>query len=150
MIEEESSEDNMEIHQNPRVDFDLSLEQKLALKRQDSRPVSSFRASKFDNESMKHWDIFYKRNETRFFKDRHWTTREFFELCKANHEDDNECSRKILIEIGCGVGNFAYPLLQDENCGNLFIYVCDFSPRAIEFVKNNSLYDEKRIGTSRN
>ena len=30
------------------------------------------------------WDLFYKRNSTNFFKDRHWTFREFEEL-KVKH-----------------------------------------------------------------
>ena len=130
------------------VELDLTVEQQEALQRQDSSPVSTYRANKFDQEAKKHWDIFYKRNETRFFKDRHWTTREFWELC--NTPDIHiEHSKKVLVEIGCGVGNFAFPLLEDKRC-NLFIYVCDFSPRAVEFVKSNSLYDENRIGNFRN
>ena len=56
----------------------LSKEQKDALINQDSRKCDSFRAEKFQKESKKHWDLFYKRNETRFFKDRHWTTRGIF------------------------------------------------------------------------
>jgi methyltransferase-like protein 6 len=130
------------------LELDLTPEQQAALERQDSRPVSTFRVNKFDQEAKKHWDIFYKRNETRFFKDRHWTTREFTELCNTS-ENDIEHSKKVLVEIGCGVGNFAFPLLEDESC-NLFIYVCDFSPRAVDFVKSHSLYDENRIGKFRN
>ena len=129
-------------------ELDLTPEQQAALQRQDSRPVPIFKANKFDQEAKKHWDIFYKRNETRFFKDRHWTTREFWELCNAS-DNDIEHSKKVLVEIGCGVGNFAFPLLEDERC-NLFIYVCDFSPRAVDFVKSHSLYDENRIGKFRN
>merc|ERR1719150_1338663 len=74
----------------------LTEEQKVALERQDSRTVSSFRSEKFDKEAKKHWDIFYKRNENRFFKDRHWTTREFWELCDTSH--DMDCSSKVLAE----------------------------------------------------
>lgn len=51
------------------------------LKRQDSRLVSEFKKNKLEKESRKHWDQFYARNETRFFKDRHWTKEEFKELC---------------------------------------------------------------------
>jgi len=122
---------------------DLTEEQKSALQRQDSRTVSTFRSEKFDKEAKKHWDIFYKRNENRFFKDRHWTTREFWELC-GDSEENEVTPKRILTEIGCGVGNFAFPLLEDVNC-NLFIYACDFSPRAVDIVKSNELYDEENI-----
>lgn len=134
-----------ELHTLPNFEmnpYNMTAEQTVALERQDARTVSSFRAEKFAKEAKKHWDIFYKRNENRFFKDRHWTTREFWELCDTSYDVDS--SSKVLVEIGCGVGNFAFPLLEDKNC-NLFMYVCDFSPRAIDLVKSNSLYDEKRI-----
>lgn len=42
--------------------------------------VSDFKQLKLEREAQKNWDLFYKRNSTRFFKDRHWTTREFEEL----------------------------------------------------------------------
>jgi hypothetical protein len=50
------------------------------LEKQNSRLVSEFRAVKLETEAKKSWDLFYKRNQTKFFKDRHWTTREFQEL----------------------------------------------------------------------
>lgn len=105
---------------------------------QDSRGlVGEFQQQKLEKEAAKNWDKFYKRNETRFFKDRHWTTREFQELI------GNDSSTRSLLEVGCGVGNFVYPLFE-ENL-NLFIYACDFSPRAIQFVKNHPKYDESKI-----
>ncbi|KAG7173402.1 tRNA N(3)-methylcytidine methyltransferase METTL6-like [Homarus americanus] len=108
------------------------------LLRQDSRGlVGEFRQQKLEREAAKNWDKFYKRNETRFFKDRHWTTREFQELI-----GDGETTR-TLIEVGCGVGNFLYPLLE-ENL-NLFVYACDFSPRAIRLVKSHPKYDESKV-----
>lgn len=39
----------------------------------------------------------------------------------------------MLLEAGCGVGNCIFPLLQEDR--NIFVYACDFSPRAVEFVK---------------
>lgn len=37
-----------------------------------------------------------------------------------------------ILEAGCGVGNCLFPLLEDLN---IFAYACDFSPRAVEYVK---------------
>ena len=49
-----------------------------------------------------------------------------------------------MLECGCGVGNLIFPMVADK-VNNYFIYACDFSPRAIEFVKNNELYDPLRM-----
>ena len=43
--------------------------------------------------------------------------------------------QKVLFEVGCGVGNFMFPLLEEDEARSLFIYACDFSQRAIQFVK---------------
>jgi 2-polyprenyl-3-methyl-5-hydroxy-6-metoxy-1,4-benzoquinol methylase len=42
----------------------------------------------------------------------------------------------MMLEVGCGVGNFIWPLLQEDE--SLFFYACDFSPRAVQFVKVSS------------
>lgn len=46
----------------------------------DKTLISEYKQRKFELEAQKNWDLFYKRNTTKFFKDRHWTKREFSEL----------------------------------------------------------------------
>ncbi|XP_049859440.1 tRNA N(3)-methylcytidine methyltransferase METTL6 [Schistocerca gregaria] len=121
------------------VERTLTADERSKLESQNSRLVPQFLATKLELEAKKNWDLFYKRNDTRFFKDRHWTVREFSELSECSASETS----KVLLEVGCGVGNFVYPLIEEKL--NLFIYACDFSPRAIEYVKSHSLYDETRI-----
>lgn len=40
-----------------------------------------------------------------------------------------------MLEAGCGVGNAIFPLL--ELFSNIFVYACDFSPRAVDLLKVN-------------
>lgn len=115
----------------------LSNQDLAMLEKQNSRMVSSFKAQEIENNSKKHWDIFYKNNGNRFFKDRHWTTREFSELLGDNNH------QKHILEIGCGVGNLIYPLIADGL--NAMFYACDFSPRAIECLKSNPLFNSSII-----
>ena len=97
----------------------------------DIEALSDFKREKLEREAKKNWDLFYKRNSTHFFKDRHWITREFPELLQVVSRID--AGKPVLLEVGCGVGNTVYPLLEENQ--NMFIYACDFSPRAVEFVK---------------
>lgn len=57
----------------------LTKEEKEKLKN-DRVLVSEFKQQKLEVDAQKNWDLFYKRNSTHFYKDRHWTTREFEEL----------------------------------------------------------------------
>ena len=115
----------------------LTQEEKEKLTR-DTELISDFKRNKLETEAKKNWDLFYKRNTTHFFKDRHWITREFPELLQAISDlgwrDSQQTDKRlVLLEAGCGVGNTVFPLLEENS--NLFIYACDFSPRAIDFVK---------------
>lgn len=124
----------------------LTEDEKSQLEYQNSRMVSEFKANQLELNARKNWDLFYKRNDTRFFRDRHWTTREFEELLSDAADGESNCKNsKRLLEVGCGVGNFVFPLIEDKQNINYFIYACDFSPRAVEFVKENPLYDESVI-----
>ncbi|XP_062070868.1 tRNA N(3)-methylcytidine methyltransferase METTL6 isoform X1 [Lepus europaeus] len=116
----------------------LSSEEEEKLKR-DQVLVSHFKQQKLEKEAQKNWDLFYKRNSTNFFKDRHWTTREFEELRSCR---EFEGQKLTVLEAGCGVGNCLFPLLEEDL--NIFAYACDFSPRAVEYVKQNPLYDPER------
>ncbi|VTJ88867.1 Hypothetical predicted protein [Marmota monax] len=121
----------------------LSSEEEEKLKR-DQALVSDFKQQKLEKDAQKNWDLFYKRNTTNFFKDRHWTTREFEELrlCREVLFHQFEGQKLTMLEAGCGVGNCLFPLLEEDM--NIFAYACDFSPRAVEFVKQNPLYNTER------
>lgn len=131
------AEVNQERSENVKV---LSPEEIEKLAEQNKRLISEKNAIKLEVDAKRHWDLFYKRNETRFFKDRHWTTREFSELLSSTSEESNN-DIKYMLEVGCGVGNLIFPLLE-ENANRYFIYACDLSPRAVDFVKQHNLYDE--------
>lgn len=126
---------------------ELSAEEVVKLEEQNKRMVPEFKANRLEIDAQRHWDLFYKRNETRFFKDRHWTTREFQELL-ADSQNSEPGERRTLLEVGCGVGNLVFPLLEEqikEESTGFYFYACDFSPRAVDFVRSNPLYDEKHI-----
>lgn len=108
---------------------ELNEEEREKLKSQNSRMITPFMAQKLEIDARKNWDLFYKRNKTNFFKDRHWTTSEFKELL-GNENTVNQC----LLEVGCGVGNLVFPLLDEST---LKIYACDFSERAIDLIRQD-------------
>lgn len=130
----------------------LTIEEKKKLA--CSPGLSEFQRNKLEEDSKKNWDLFYKRNGDRFYKNRYWTRHEFHELfvvdetTKNKTKDDN---LRYLFEVGCGCGNFALPLLyndEDSDCkpchislpNNLFIYCCDISEKAVEILKSNPIY----------
>ena len=101
-----------------------------------NKKISEFWHRKYRQDLGKNWNLFYKRNETRFFRDRHWIPQEFPELL--------DTTQKIrLFEVGCGVGNFTFPLVEIN--GELEVVGCDISTRAIELFKENEAYASGRF-----
>ena len=53
-------------------------------------------------------------------------------------EGEKDEKPKVLLEIGCGIGNLVFPLLEENLL--LYLYCCDFSPCSVQFVKEHKLY----------
>lgn len=124
---------------------------------QNRRVSTPFVVEKTQREAGKAWDKFYKSHQDKFFKDRHWTDREFSELRAASAApgtelDEGEQARMetllasdapVLLEVGCGVGNTVYPLLEKNAA--LRVHCCDFSKRAVDLVQAHPDYAEERV-----
>ncbi|KRX25883.1 Methyltransferase-like protein 6, partial [Trichinella nelsoni] len=115
----------------------ILTDDELAKLSSDKSAFNDFQKRKLESELQKNWDKFYLRNKTSFFKDRHWTKEEFPKILPEACEKG-----KKLLECGCGVGNLIFPLL--EYFPHLFIYACDFSLRAVNYVKSNERFDERK------
>ena len=46
--------------------------------------VPDFWVKKYERSAAQYWDVFYRRNQRNFFKDRHYLDREFPMLADAN------------------------------------------------------------------
>ncbi|KAG0150977.1 hypothetical protein CROQUDRAFT_720179 [Cronartium quercuum f. sp. fusiforme G11] len=108
-----------------------------------------FWVNKLKSEAPKNWDLFYKTHANKFFKDRNWTTIEFEELVNfilddnEEEEETNNSSTKVLLEVGCGVGNFLWPLLSKSSHTKFHCF--DFSKRAIDILKSHPDYQPSRV-----
>ncbi len=77
-------------------------------------PESSFQPMiqrRLEIDAQRNWDIFYKHNTTNFYKNRHYLIREFSELTQAL-KSVPENKRVMLLDLGCGVGNAFWPLIE--------------------------------------
>ena len=102
--------------------------------------VTAHYRAKMEREAARNWDRFYQRNKTNFFRDRHWTTSaatDGFPCIMECMNDD-----VILVEAGCGVANFAFPLLKAHP--RLTVWMFDFAPAAVELVREAQQYDAER------
>jgi tRNAThr (cytosine32-N3)-methyltransferase len=99
------------------------------------------------------WNEFYQKNENKFFKDRHWLGTEFPELFEWDSRqhcvETPSHARRVVCELGCGVGNTMFPLVAElkerakkgsEGEKNIaaqdtFVFASDFAPTAIDVLK---------------
>ncbi|VFQ97737.1 unnamed protein product [Cuscuta campestris] len=98
--------------------------------------ISSFWKEKYERDAKKYWEIFYKRHQDKFFKDRHYLDKEWGHYFSGT-------GGKVILEVGCGAGNTVYPLLATYP--DIFVHACDFSPRAVNLVKTRKDFEETRV-----
>ncbi|KAJ1499188.1 Methyltransferase-like protein 2-A [Coelomomyces lativittatus] len=111
------------------------------------------------------WNQFYSQHQDRFFKHRHWLPIEFPELFSwedppltltTNENGNGNGNTKYIMEVGCGVGNTVFPLLEHmafirtlepsspSNMPDVRIVACDFSVTAIDVLKVNMKFNERK------
>ena len=113
--------------------------------KQRASPVSDFDKNRFNSDPAKWWNRFYSNNTANFFKDRKWLQQEFPILCQVT---TREAGKKVVLEVGAGAGNTAFPILAANENEELVIHACDFSPKAVEIMKSNAVYDGECIRAS--
>lgn len=107
---------------------------------QAQTPVNDFDKGLYMGNPARYWDLFYRNNKEKFFKDRKWLRVEFpalYEACKK------EAGPVSILEVGCGAGNTMFPVLQANENPDLKIAGVDFSSRAVEIVKTSPSFDPK-------
>ena len=101
-------------------------------------PVSEFDKARFNNNPEKWWNQFYSNNTSNFFKDRKWLHQEFPILSKLTAKN---AGLSVILEVGAGAGNTAFPILKANENEELMIHACDFSKKAVELIRANAAYD---------
>lgn len=66
------------------------------------------------------------------------------EIVSKKDEGNPPDPRVRIFEVGCGVGNTIFPILQYSKRKDIFVYGCDFSSKAIEILKETKEYDPER------
>lgn len=102
---------------------------------QQSGYASQYWKEKYSNDANRFWHKFYCRNQDHFYKDRHYLHIVFPELTASSSPDGNGPLQ--LIEVGCGVGNSVWPLL-DLN-PHLQVIAVDFADSAIKIVNERAV-----------
>lgn len=78
------------------------------------------------DKSSAHWELFYERNASKFFRDRHYLQRDYPEIFAALPDDAR------ILECGCGAGNTVWPLLECFPKWTALAFDC--SPTAVQLV----------------
>ncbi|XP_033160568.1 methyltransferase-like protein isoform X1 [Drosophila mauritiana] len=124
-------------------DEEQELAAQAAVAKNSSSKMETEQKERFQTDAPKFWDSFYGIHDNRFFKDRHWLFTEFPELAPLE-TDTAKLQPRSIFELGCGVGNTILPLLQYNSEAQLKVFGCDFSVRAIEILRSQRQFDDKR------
>lgn len=105
--------------------------------KQRAAPVGQYDYKRFNDAPEKWWDLFYKQKSATFFKDRKWLIQEFPVLGEVSRAN---AGKKIVLEVGAGAGNTAFPLMRLNENKALEMLAVDFSKQAVETMRNAEDY----------
>jgi tRNAThr (cytosine32-N3)-methyltransferase len=125
-------------HVTPDSNHDLYCQEQYA--KQRLHPVSAFDKNRFNTSPAKWWDLFYKQKSSTFFKDRKWLRQEFPVLDQVTRRG---VGRKVVLEVGAGAGNTAFPIVRGNENEELRVHAVDFSAKAVETMRSADDYDEQ-------
>jgi SAM-dependent methyltransferase len=101
--------------------------------------------ARYERDAAAQWDAFYGHFSDRFFKDRNYLQREFPELfARAEARMAAGLPPVVALEIGCGAGNTAIPLLETIPAAGLALSAFDFSAKAVEVMRSRPGFDAAR------
>lgn len=125
-------------HVEPDDEFKAFAE--VQYEKQRAAPVSDFDQNRFNNDPAKWWNLFYKNNTDNFFKDRKWLQQEFPVLAEVTKKD---AGPQVVLEVGAGAGNTAFPLIRNNENEQLKVHACDFSKYAVQVMRESDQYNPK-------
>ncbi|KAL3468854.1 S-adenosyl-L-methionine-dependent methyltransferase [Aspergillus californicus] len=127
-------------HVEPDDEFKAFAEVQYAKQRE--APASDFDKKRFNEDPVKWWNLFYKNNTANFFKDRKWLRQEFPVLEQVTRKD---AGKQVVLEVGAGAGNTAFPLIRNNENEELMVHACDFSKTAVQVIRDSEEYNPKHI-----
>ncbi|KAI9924591.1 hypothetical protein ASPWEDRAFT_111852 [Aspergillus wentii DTO 134E9] len=127
-------------HVEPDDDFKEFAQGQYAKQRE--APVSDYDKHRFNSDPAKWWNLFYKNNTANFFKNRKWLQQEFPVLADVSRSD---AGPQVVLEVGAGAGNTAFPLLANNENEGLMVHACDFSKTAVKVMRESEHYDTKHM-----
>jgi len=101
-----------------------------------SKKFSPDEVKSLEEGASDNWDKFYGVHANRFFKDRNWLFTEFPEL----NSNAGKSEQFHILEVGCGVGNTVFPVLETNSHPDTRVFACDFSQTAVDLVKQHPEY----------
>lgn len=125
-------------HVEPDDEYKAYAEVQYAKQRE--APVSEFDRWRFNADPVKWWNLFYKNNTANFFKDRKWLKQEFPVLADVTRHD---AGAQVVLEVGAGAGNTAFPLMKQNENEKLMVHACDFSKTAVQVMRESEHYDPR-------
>lgn len=127
-------------HVEPDDEFLAFAEAQYAKQREAQ--ASDFDKKRFNADPAKWWNLFYKNNTANFFKDRKWLQQEFPVLEQVTRKD---AGKQVVLEVGAGAGNTAFPLVRNNENEEFMVHACDFSKTAVQVMRDSEYYNPKHI-----